>query len=192
MDALATTDEEELVTPEQFSAWTGGRIPADDPRVQDLLMGASAAVRRYCGWHIAPPRTETVTLDGNGGRVIALNTLHMTDVTEVKANGVVVPSDSYDWSALGNIELRGGQWPRRYRAIEVTLTHGYDEADDVAQIIKQVCAAAISSPMGATREQAGQVSVSWAMTAPNTAGGLSLLRRDLDVLDLYRINVGGL
>lgn len=179
-----------LVTPDDFAAWTGGRVPSTDPRVATLLDGATAAVRRYCGWHIAPPMEETIILDGEGGRLVTLPTLHVTDVTEVKAGGQVLDVDRYDWSRLGNIELRGGRWPRRYRSVEVTLTHGFPSAPDISQIIKQVCASAISSPMGATREQAGGLSVSWGTTAPNVSGGISLLQRDLDVLNLYRIHGG--
>lgn len=181
---------EPLVTPEAFSAWTGGRVPVSDPRLAPLLEGATRAVRRYCGWHIAPLLPETLTIDGTGGRLLTIPTLRMTNVDEVKVLGDVLPTDAYDWSELGNIELRHGRWPRRFRSITAKVEHGFDTAPDVAQIIMQVCAAAISSPMGATREQAGQVSVTWGLTAPNTAGGMSLLQRDLEILDLYRVERG--
>ena len=179
-----------LVTPGEFSTWTGGRIAEDDPRVQALLDGATHAIRQYCGWHIAGTELDTMILDAEGGRVLTLPTLHVTNVQEVKVCGEVLDVAAYDWSRLGNIELRAGQWPDRYRSVEVTLEHGFPAAPDVAQIIKQVCASAISSPMGATREQSGAVSISWATTAPNVAGGLSLLQRDLDVLATYRIQGG--
>lgn len=182
-----------LVTTTQLAAWTQGKVSATDPRLQGLIDGATAAVRRYCGWHIAPEYTETVTLDGPGGALLNLPTLHVTALGPVVELGTpLVPYDyntgtgSYEWSKLGSV-LRHGWWTKRYRAVTVTMTHGFDSAPDVAQIIMQVVAAAVSSPMGATREQAGQVSVSWATTAPGVAGGLSLLERDLAVLDSYRL-----
>lgn len=183
---------EPFVTAAEFSAWTNGVVPENDPRVLPLLAGASAAIRRFCGWHVAPQINETVTLDGEGGRVLSLRTKHLAVVHSVTARGVAYGADSYGWSEIGNIELYSGCFPHRYRSIAVEMEHGYDLADveDVKQIVKQVCAAAISSPMGATREQAGAVSVQWATTAPNVAGGLSLLQRDLDVLSRFRLIPG--
>lgn len=176
-----------FVTAADLSAWTGGKVSPNDPRVQPLIEGASAAIRRYCGWHIAPEKTETLLLDGSGGKVLTLQTLHLVDVASVKINGKEIPADLYDWSHLGNIELRHGTWPLRYRSVEVEFTHGFESAPDINQIVNQVCSNALASPMGATREQAGQVSVTWGQTAPNTAGGMTLLQRDLDVLDTYKL-----
>ena len=39
---------------------------------------AQAAVRAYCGWHIAPSLSETLVLDGTGARAFILPTLHLT------------------------------------------------------------------------------------------------------------------
>ena len=33
------------------------------------IQAAEGAVRRYCGWHIAPVATETLVLDGTGTRL---------------------------------------------------------------------------------------------------------------------------
>ena len=46
-------------------------------------------------------------------------------------------------------------------------------------------------PMGATREQAGQVSVSWAYNE-GVSGGLTFTARDRALLDAYRLpNLAG-
>lgn len=183
-----------IVTPDQVSQYTQGKVSASDPRLPALIDGATAAVRRYCGWHIAPAYTETLVVDGPGGHVLTLPTLHVTALGPVVESGTTLveytgaeASGVYEWSALGNVRRTCGRWTDHYRAISVTMTHGYESAPDVAQIIMQVVAQALSSPMGATREQAGQLSVSWATTAPGVSGGLSLLQRDLDVLNLYRL-----
>lgn len=178
----------ELVAPAQLSAFTNGQVSAADPRAQDIIDGATRAIRRYCGWHIAGSLTETVTLDGPDSSLLQLATMNITEITSVVENGDVVPLDGLEWSASGEIrKFSRGCWTDRYRAIAVTLTHGFPDAPDVAQIIMQASAAALSSPMGATREQAGQVSISWATTAPGVSGGLSLLQRDLAILDTYRL-----
>jgi len=204
-----TTPTDPLVTPTELSQWTGGKILTADPRSTALIAGATAAIRRLCGWYVAPSIEATFTLDGPGGDLIVLPTLHLTAVTSVTQLGVALTEydqatheGDYEWSANGEIRLASRpmpsvepwrrQWTERYRAITVEATHGYAIADvpDVAQIIMQVCASAMSSPMGATTERAGLLSVTWATTAPGVAGGLALLERDLAILNLYRLPKG--
>ncbi|MDI3330134.1 MAG: hypothetical protein QJR09_05275 [Micrococcus sp.] len=177
-----------LATPEALAEYTGGKIPASDPRAKTLLDGASAAVRRYCRWHVAPVLEETLTEDGPGGTVLHLPTGRLLSLVEVTDGGRPVELSTLDVSRAGMIE-RGAGWSARFGGVTARVRHGWDLAavPDVSQIVLQVVANALSSPMGVTREQAGSISVSWAMTAPNTSGGLSLLERDLAVLNEYRI-----
>ena len=179
-----------LVTPDEFSAWTGGKIAADDPRVEPLLRGASAGVRRWARWHIAPVLEETLTGDGPGGQLLLLPTGRLLAVLSATDAGQDVDVAGLDFSRHGMVSRGGGySWSNRFGAVSVRVRHGWDLADvpDVAQIVKQVTANALASPMGATREQAGTVSVAWATTAPGVSGGLSLLQRDLDVLAAFKI-----
>ena len=178
-----------FVTAAEFSAWTNGKIAEADPRVAPLLDGASAGIRRYVGWHIGPVLEETLVGDGPGGSLLSLPTGRLLSVVSVDNGGSVVDPASVDLSKHGMLELQGGWWSSRLGAVSVRVQHGYDLADleDVKQIVKQVTAAALSSPMGATREQAGTVSISWATTAPGVSGGLSLLARDLEVLAPFKI-----
>ena len=76
--------------------------------------------------------------------------------------------------------------------MQIKVQHGFDldAVADLKQVVQQVVGNAISSPLGATREQAGAVSVSWATTAPGVSGGLSLLERDLMILDRYKLPRG--
>lgn len=179
-----------LLTPEEFSAGTKGKIAANDPRLPALLGGASAAVRRYCGWHVTPVLTETVVLDGPGGSLLQLPSLRVESVDEVVVNGTELDVDGLEWSAKGMIRRRS--WPQKFRSVRVTFTHGFDTEDaaGILQIVQQVVANAAASPLGATSEQAGALSASWSQTSPGVAGGLSLLQRDLDVLNLYRLPKG--
>jgi hypothetical protein len=179
-----------LVTPEEFSAWTKGKVSADDPRVGPLLSGASAGVRRWAGWHIAPVLEETLTGDGPGGQLLLLPTGRLLEILSATDAGEAVDVSTLDFSRHGMVARTGGYgWSNRFGSVSVRVRHGYDVADvpDLAQIVKQVTANALASPMGATREQAGTVSVAWATTAPGVSGGLSLLQRDLDVLAAFKI-----
>lgn len=178
---------DEFATALDLSVWTGGKIAVGDPRSEPLLEGASAGIRRYCGWHISPSKTETLTLDGSGGRLIQLPTLHVTAVVSVKEDGEVLDPDCYEWSATGELRRLHRWWSNRYRSLEVQFTHGYNEVPDLKQIVLQVCAAAVASPMGATVERAGQVSVQWGSTAPGVAGGMTFQPRDLEIINQYKL-----
>lgn len=178
-----------LVTAEALSAATGDEVEASDPRVLPLLDGASAAIRKYCRWHVAPVLEESLTVDGSGADVLELPTARLLSLVEVTDDARPVPVAELDASQAGMISRRGGCWSSRFSGVTARVRHGYDLAavPDIAQIVVQVVSNALASPMGVTREQAGAMSVSWSMTAPNVAGGLSLLDRDLAVLNAYRI-----
>lgn len=178
-----------IVSAEGFSAWTKGQVPATDARVLPLLKGASAGIRRWCGWHVAPVLEETLSGDGPGSSHIVLPTGRLLDVLTASNAGDPVDVAGLDWSRHGIVERRELCWSARLGSVEIRVRHGYDlaEVPDVAQIVKQVTANALASPMGATREQAGTVSISWATTAPGVSGGLSLLQRDLETLAPFRI-----
>lgn len=94
----------------------------------DLFEGvdpaAQAAIRSYCGWHIAPVVTTVVTLDGSGGSILLLPTLKLITVDNVSVNGA--PVNDFEWSEAGMLR-RDRNWPRKFRSIEVTFSHGYRE-----------------------------------------------------------------
>lgn len=179
-----------LLTPAEFSAGTGGKIPENDPRIPALLDGATRGIRRYCGWHIAPVVTETMTLDGPGGSLLRLPTLNLVEIVSMTERGIELDVDALEWSAKGLVRRRRGRWTDRFRGVVAEVEHGYEDAADVRQIIQQVVGNALASPLGATREQVGAFSVTWGTTAPGVAGGMSLLARDLATLDLYRLERG--
>jgi hypothetical protein len=141
---------------------------------------------------VAPVIDDTQVLDGPGSRLLVLPTLHLTAVTAVAVRWgsqmiTWAEDQDFDWSENGELFALRRCWPWRFRSVTVGFTHGFESAADVVQVIQQVVANAISSPMGATREQAGQVSISWATTAPGVSGGITLLDRDRETLDMYRI-----
>ena len=90
----------------------------------DLTVAAAlAAARSYCGWHIAPSVTETLTLYPVGG-VLILPTLHATAVVVTTADGTVVPAEDYELTP-SHISFRGTWYGTG--AVTVTLTHGHAE-----------------------------------------------------------------
>ena len=79
-----------------------------------------ASVRDYCGWHIAPEITETVTVDGSGTWAQLLPTLRLVDLLSITNAGDVVANP--EWSASGVVR---GAWIGRYRGVVAEMKHGY-------------------------------------------------------------------
>ena len=110
-----------LVDPSDLDEFHGAPFSAETVRA------AADQVRRICGWHIAPEITQTVTLDHDGSRVLHLRSLRVTGVESVRDVSGPEPRDitGWRWSEAGMIE---GRFPRGFRVVEVTFTHGFDEA----------------------------------------------------------------
>jgi hypothetical protein len=179
---------EPLATTADLTAYTGGRIGDTDPRVGPVLEGVSAAVRNWCGWHVFPDLQETVTLDGPGGRYLALPTRHVATVTAVLEHGAaLVDGVDYRWSADGSIKRLKQYWTDDYRAVTVTYLHGFQDVPDVTAVVLSVAARLLASPMGAVSESAGGVSVKWSETTRGVAGGLGILDHEYQLLAPYRI-----
>lgn len=184
-----------FATPQELSTYSNGLISPTDERSQPLLDGATKAIQRLAGWNIAPAEDLTLTLDG-GGAVLYLPSLQVNSITSVTVDGAVVTPENFEWSRVtGNVRRKPTRrsepawpWPEVWGGIVVVFNSGYaDIPEDLKAIVLQVVSLAMSSPTGATREQAGQVAMSWGTTAPGVAGGLSLLQRDLDLIASYRI-----
>lgn len=123
--------------------------------VQSMLEGGSPAtpeeaaeklVRDYCGWHVAPVVTETITLDGTGSRRLFLPSLKVLDVRDVLVKGEPVDPSGYSWSEAG-ILYRGGGWPDGYRNVVLTLEHGH-EAEGVRWIVDGIVERRKAAPAG--------------------------------------------
>lgn len=178
-----------FATPAELSAYSKGSISPTDERSPLLLAGASEAIRRYVGWNVAPAEDQTVTLDG-GGSVLYLPSLQVNSISSITVDGTLYEPTDYEWSRVtGNVRRKYGPiWPDIWGGVVVTFNSGYtDVPKDLKAIVLQVASIAMSSPTGATREQAGAISMQWATTAPGVAGGLSLLQRDLAILAAYKL-----
>lgn len=110
-----------LVEPAALTEFKGSPFPATPTHA------AGEQIRRVCGWHIAPEVTETVVLDSDGGPVLALPTLRLSSVAEVRDLTRETPVVVNNWRMSSNGTLvRLGGWPWGAGAVEVTFTHGYE------------------------------------------------------------------
>lgn len=178
-----------FATPAELSAYTKGNISPTDGRSQLILDGASEAIRRYAGWNIAPAEDVTATLDG-GGSVLYLPSLMVNSIASIKVADTQLNVSDYEWSRrTGNVRRKDRLWfPDVWGGVVVEFNSGYATVPaDLKEVVLQVASIALSSPTGATREQAGAVAMAWATTAPGVSGGLTLLARDLAIVNAYRL-----
>jgi hypothetical protein len=122
---------------DDVAAYTGGRLAANDPNTQQMLDAALAAARWEVGWHVSPVRVgDVVKLDGPGGCKLRLPfTQKIVNLTEVidggstldltPGTGDVIQSAQVPWLLI----RQRGSWSCRYNDIQVTLDHGFTEAE---------------------------------------------------------------
>lgn len=186
---VAIADVPPLATPAQVEAHTKGKLKADDLRVQDALAAVSRSIRRRAGWHIWPlVSAHTVVLDGDGGRVLALPTLKLVNLVSIVDDGVVLDpaADLRISRDTGLVAKRSGaHWSRHYGSIVAVMDHGEEEVPDLANLAIKLASRGLASPMGATREQAGALSVNWSMVTQGVAAGITPSADERTLMDTY-------
>lgn len=154
------------------------------------IHAAQKAVRKYCGWHIAPNIPVTGTLNSKGGRVIHLPALQVTELTTLEVDGADwLPFVRYGGDGL--IESRDRPFPAGVAIISYRMVAGYglEEIQDVASIIIQSARRAASTPAGRTKSQSvNGASVSFDITGGG-APAIDLLQEERRQLDAYKIGV---
>lgn len=154
------------------------------------LKAAHGAVRRFCGWHVAPAVTETLTLDGNGGTDILLPSLRVVELAAVTNDGVDVTAN-VDTSRAGILRLTTGRWTNRLGRVSVTLRHGYD-LDEVPEVAAIIAGVAKRGP------NSGRVDTSEAVNGSSRGGALDrgaplsipLTLVEQEALSTYRLEWG--
>ena len=171
-----------MTAPQPIVTLVSGAPPTSP---QFWLDAATQAVRSYCGWHISPAVTETVVLDGRGGRSLLLPSLHVGEITSVLNDGVEV-IDDVQFSESGILVLDCGYWSCKFRSITITWTHGWpvDEVADLAGIISKLAGRAATAASNITRQNAGTQGVSYG-TVNGLPPGIDLFESEKDQLARY-------
>lgn len=139
----------------------------------DAWTAACAAVRAYCGWHIAPSVTEDVTVDGSGGSIQLLPTLHLTALTSITNDGTEVTDP--EWSEAGMVR---GSWTSKFRGVVANMAHGFDECPpELLPVLRAIVSGA--SLDGASSVTSGNHQVQFEQALNNS--------QHRATLDLYRM-----
>jgi hypothetical protein len=96
-----------------------------------LLATSLDKVRRYCGWHVSPVRSDTFVVDGGGWPYIVIPTLKVDSITSCTEDGVTVPVDEIEQytNEPGILYRKDGFWRGR---VVVTVEHGFAAAEAMA------------------------------------------------------------
>ena len=142
---------------------------------RDAWSAAVASVRAYCGWHIAPEVTETLTVDGSGTSVQMLPTLRLVDLISITNAGSVVADP--EWSTSGMVR---GCWTSRFRGVVAEMRHGFEEwPSDLVAVIAEMVASGGQARVSQVTSRSHQVSFDLDDAA----------ERQRQTLDRYRIGI---
>lgn len=173
-----------IITPAQFATLTQGRMSSTTEQVQAMLDVVSQAVRGYCGWHLAPAMECIWRGDAPSG-IVQLPVMGLSAVKSVTVAGRALGAREYEWTPSGLVRLWRPE--PRWGAVAVEFTAGYEDAEDIGGVVAQITANALAASPGVREEHAGQVGISYNQTANGVSGGVSLIDRDLVMLDRWRI-----
>lgn len=151
----------------------------------DRLAQAEALVRSYCGWHIAPSRTEDVTVAASFATTLTLPTLRLTAVSAVTEDAVAV-TDDFTWTEAGVLTRPWFRWSSG--PVVVSVTHGYDTPPpEVTAVVQAVAQRALDNPGSRPRDQVGPFAESFSQVGFNQAPALALLDAEKAILDRYKL-----
>lgn len=175
-----------LIDRDTFDACTNGAW-ANDGRAESAILAASAALRNFCGWHVAPAAACRAVLDTEGAWSLFLPTRNLTGVTSVTVHGMAVTD--YEWSAIGQVNLPSRAAPG-LRAITVEYAAGIGVTDDLAALVAGMAARTLAlSPRsyGVVSESAGGVSITRSQGAAYSLVAVTLTDGERDALMPYKV-----
>lgn len=174
----------DLITVSDFNAATNNRY-AGDARIEPAIASASAAIRAWCGWHVAPVLDCSITLDGEAGD-IWLPTNALASVTSAKVGGEDVTVTGSN--RRGRVRLASKACGLGNVAIDYVA--GYDVSacpDLMGVVVQRVMASVAMTTYGVSQETAGGVSISYSGSALSDLGSAFLPDSVKAALSTYRL-----
>lgn len=185
-----------ILTTEEFNAITANKY-AGDARAAPNIAAASAAIRSYCGWHIYPLLSCTLSerlLTGNGriklagpDLLIQLPATFVSTVTSVTQDGVI--HEDYDIAPNGILRLFDVWHTNRKSLIVVNYTAGLDESmlSGLKELIAGRVVHALAQPYGVQSESAGGVSITYSASWAAFASATALPDDNKETLEPFRV-----
>ena len=197
---LDADDMPEILTQEEFDSMTANKY-ALDSRVLSAIKSVTAAVRNYCGWHIAGSQRCELVLNVQdlhitrkyGDMIIQLPYRFVSDVEKVIFNATKEDDewvgDEYDFDFTYNGQLTvydAGVCSRKSKVV-IIATVGLDDTDAIKGLIANKVGHMLSGTFGVQSESAGGLSISYSTSFVNGAKPNSLMTDDKELLNSYKI-----
>ena len=183
-----------MLTDDEFNEMTAGRYQGDE-RIAPLINAATAAVRNYCGWHVAPSEQCELSARAHDLRmtyvgcdtIIQLPARYVSAVESVKVSGNEVTD--YSFEPHGLLRIYDCLICSRKAVIEVSYTAGLTEelAGAVKELVGHQVTHGLAQSYGVQSEAAGGVSVTYSASWINSAKATALPDDNRDTLAPYRL-----
>lgn len=197
-----------LINTTEFAQFTNGKYGTTDARILPNIASASAAIRNFCGWHIAPSLDCGMLYNVHDLRdafvgpdlLIQLPATFVTKVIKVVI-GAVWDEDAGDWkgeiidaeridAGMGDGLVRIYDVGHLDRKAKIFIKYTAGFTNDAIAAVKELAAAsvvrALTNTHGVVSEAAGGVSVSYNATWSGK-GSTALVNDARDVLDVYKV-----
>lgn len=150
---------------------------------------AIAAIRAYCGWHVAPVVESDIILDVPDGSILQLPTRKLLEAPTVWVGGS--RREVREWSPSGLVDV--GPFRSGVGSVRVVMRHGHawEDIPDVVGVFEQLRKRVAMSPVRARTQDAGPYRVSLALLDGMPIGGnTALMLSEREALDRYRLTWG--
>lgn len=197
---LDADDMPEILTQEEFNSMTANKY-ALDSRVLSAIKSVTAAVRNYCGWHIAgSQRCELVLNVQNlhitrkySDMIIQLPYRFVSDVEKVIFNATKEDDEwvgdeyDFDFTYNGKLTVYDAEVCSRKSKVVIIATVGLNDTDAIKGLIASKVGHMLSGTFGVQSESAGGLSISYSTSFVNGAKPNSLMTDDKELLNSYKI-----
>lgn len=195
----------DFITPQDFAEFTNAKFGVNDNRITANIPAASEAIRKYCGWHVAPNLVcETVynicdlrdAFVGND-LVVQLPATFVTGVEKIlldaKLNEGVYEgetADDFDLdTSCGLLRIYDVGSRDRKSKIFIRYSAGYslEQVHTIKELVSNLVTHALVNPYGVSSEAAGGVSVSYSAIWASAANSTTLTADSRELLDAYKV-----
>lgn len=188
----------DLLSAEEFNTLTANKY-AGDVRIAPEIKAASAAIRNYCGWHLAPSASCSMSeylLYGDGrvkrvGRdlMIQLPAAFVSAVSEIMIDETEYTDFALEHNGILHVFDVNFHGLSRKTKVTITYTAGIADADldAVKELMAHRVTHALAVPAGVTSEAAGGVSITYNANWANSTRATALPDDNKEVLAPYRV-----
>lgn len=153
----------------------GAITTASHPHLARELEAATRDIKDFCRWHISPRKSVTQKRRGRFAEDVWLQAMQIESIDAVTIDGVEYTEDQV---AAVEFDEDTGWTNLRGRLVEVTFTAGFVEVPETVETATlELAAAGLGTALGAMREQAGSVSITFDRAGGGIEEGSVLARR---------------